>query len=149
MLFTLDPQILRPNISSNRIEILENLDVDDVREIFIESGVFSSSMFDEIEKKYSGSEDQMCIVLIEIINSGPRLSINISLTSSTFKFSRISIRLLEIFGLNICGSIVKSIDQCFNSKNIKNNNIGIKVSMHNAFLELPSSGTLNIKIFKI
>ena len=72
MLFTLDPQILRPNISNNRIDILENLDIDDVREIFIEREVFSSSMFDEIEKKYSGSEDQMCIVLIEIINSGPR-----------------------------------------------------------------------------
>ena len=72
MLFTLDPQILRPNISNNRIDILENLDIDDVREIFIEREVFSSSIFDEIEKKYSGSEDQMWIVLIEIINSGPR-----------------------------------------------------------------------------
>ena len=70
--YSADPQILRPNISNNRIDILENLDIDDVREIFIEREVFSSSMFDEIEKKYSGSEDQMCIVLIEIINSGPR-----------------------------------------------------------------------------
>ena len=84
-----------------------------------------------------------------ILELNTSLSINISLTSSISKFSRISIRLLEIFGLNICGSKVKSIDQCFNSKNINNKNIGIKVSTHDAFLELPSPGTLNIKIFKI
>jgi hypothetical protein len=72
MLFTLDPQILKRNISSNRINILDNLGIYDVREIFIEREVFSSRMFDEIEEKYSESEDQMSAVLIEIIQSGPR-----------------------------------------------------------------------------
>ena len=70
MLFTLDPQILRRNIFNNRTNIIDNLDFDDVREIFIEREVFSSSMFEEIEKKYSESEDQMNAVLIEIIKSG-------------------------------------------------------------------------------
>ena len=72
MLFTLDPQILKRNISSNRINILDNLGIYDVREIFIEREVFSSRMFDEIEETYSESEDQMSAVLIEIIQSGPR-----------------------------------------------------------------------------
>ena len=72
MLFTLDPQILERNIFNNRTQILDNLDIDDVREIFIERDAFNSSMFDEIEKKYSRSEDQMSAVLIEIIKSGPR-----------------------------------------------------------------------------
>ena len=71
MLFTLDPQILRRNIFTNRTNILDNLDIDDVREIFIERGVFSPSMFDEIEEIYPQSEDQMSAVLIEIIKSGP------------------------------------------------------------------------------
>ena len=70
MLFTLDPQILRQNIINNRAKILDNLDIDDVREIFIKREVFNSSMFDEIEKKYSESEDQMSTVLIEIRKSG-------------------------------------------------------------------------------
>ena len=70
MLFTLDPHILRQNIINNRAKILDNMDIDDVREIFIERGVFNSSMFDEIEKKYSESEDQMSTVLIEIRKSG-------------------------------------------------------------------------------
>jgi hypothetical protein len=48
------------------------LDIDDVREIFIEREVFSSRMFDEIEENYSGSEDQMSAVLMEIIISGQR-----------------------------------------------------------------------------
>ena len=43
-----------------------------VREIFIERKVFTSSMFDEIEEKYSESKEQMSAVLNEIINSGPR-----------------------------------------------------------------------------
>ena len=46
--------------------MLDNLDIDDVREIFIAREIFSSSMFDEIEKKYSESKDQMSTVLIEI-----------------------------------------------------------------------------------
>ena len=72
MLFTLDQQILERNITTNIRNILDNLDIDDVREIFIEREVFSSRMFDEIEEKYSGSEDQMYAVLIEIIKSGQR-----------------------------------------------------------------------------
>jgi hypothetical protein len=72
MLFTLDPQILERNINSNRFNILDNLDIYDVRGIFIERGIFSSRMFDEIEEKYSESEDQMIAVLIEIIKSGAR-----------------------------------------------------------------------------
>ena len=71
MLFTLDPQILKQNIINGHANILDNLDIDDVREIFIERGVFNSNMFDEIEKKYSESEDQMSTVLIKIRNSGP------------------------------------------------------------------------------
>ena len=70
--FNLDPQILEENIFNSRINILDNLDIDDVREIFIEREVFSPSMFDDMEEKYSGSEDQMSVVLIEIIKSGPR-----------------------------------------------------------------------------
>ena len=72
MLFTLDPRILRRNIPSNRTNILNNLDIDDVREIFIEREVFSSSMFDEIEEKFSGSENRMSAVLNEIKKSGSR-----------------------------------------------------------------------------
>ena len=71
MLFTLDPQILKQNIINGHANILDNLDIDDVREIFIEREVFNSSTFDEIEKKYSESEDQMSTVLIKIRNSGP------------------------------------------------------------------------------
>jgi hypothetical protein len=56
----------RKDIINNRANILDNLDIDDVREIFIAREIFSSSMFDEIEKKYSESEDQMSTVLIEI-----------------------------------------------------------------------------------
>ena len=70
MLFTLDPHTLRRNIFSNRTNILNNLDIDDVREIFIEREVFSSSKFDEIEEKYSASENQMSAVLNEINKSG-------------------------------------------------------------------------------
>ena len=58
----------RKDIINNRANILDNLDIDDVREIFIAREIFSSSMFDEIEKKYSESEDQMSTVLIEIWN---------------------------------------------------------------------------------
>ena len=73
MLFTLDPHILRRNFSINHSNILDNLDIDDVREIFIKRKVFSSSMFNGIEKKYSRrSGKQMSAVLIEIMNSGPR-----------------------------------------------------------------------------
>jgi hypothetical protein len=46
------------------------LDIDDVREIFIEREIFSSSKFDEIEEKRSGSEHQMSAVLNEINKSG-------------------------------------------------------------------------------
>jgi hypothetical protein len=70
MLFTLDPDILRRNIFRNRADILNNLDIDDVREIFNERDIFSSSKFDEIEEKYSASENQMSAVLNEINKSG-------------------------------------------------------------------------------
>jgi hypothetical protein len=56
----------RKDIINNRANMLDNLDIDDVREIFIAREIFSSSMFDEIEKKYSESKDQMSTVLIEI-----------------------------------------------------------------------------------
>jgi hypothetical protein len=70
MLFTLEPVKLRRSIFRNRTDILNNLDIDDVREIFIEREIFSSSKFDEIEEKRSGSEHQMSAVLNEINNSG-------------------------------------------------------------------------------
>ena len=70
--YSADPQILERNISRNRFNIFDSLDIYAVRGIFIERGVFSSRMFDEIEEKYSESEDQMSAVLIEIIKSGPR-----------------------------------------------------------------------------
>jgi len=69
MLFTLDPQILKQNIINSRGNILNDLDIDDVREIFIERKVFESSMFEEIMKKYSESKDQMSTVLTEIEKS--------------------------------------------------------------------------------
>ena len=72
MLFTLDPSILRRHIFNNRTNILNNLDIDDVRDIFIEREVFSSSKFDEIEEKCSGSENPMSAVLNEINKSGSR-----------------------------------------------------------------------------
>ena len=70
--YSADPQILERNIFNNRSNIFNSLDIDDVREIFIEREVFTSRMFDEIEVAYSGSEYLMPVVLMEIIKSGQR-----------------------------------------------------------------------------
>ena len=70
--YSADAQILKRNIFSNIGNIIDNLDIDDVREMFIEREVFSSSMFHEIEDKYSESGVQMFAMLIEILRSEPR-----------------------------------------------------------------------------